>query len=310
MREPEQVLVEGRAPAGPRQTNVAKRRWSSLIRRLLTAAVGIPVVFLAIKACPAYVTFGLVSVCAALATREACTLIAREGRRPLTGLAMLGAVVVGAPFLLLPTPSADGAAFNAPAVAVFPIVLAGVLAAVLLAAALVRRDPRDATDAAIGTMFAILFAGFPLGFLTALRSVQNEERGRDLIVLLLVVIWVSDTAAMLIGSLIGKHRLAPVISPKKSVEGAIAAVAAGVAAALLAHVWWYRNLSVGHAVAIGAILAVTGIFGDLAESVLKRAAGAKDSSAILPGHGGMLDRVDSLLFAAPVLYIYYLAVLR
>ncbi len=156
----------------------------------------------------------------------------------------------------------------------------------------------------------MIFVGLPLGFLTGLRGVEDVEMGRDLLVLLLVVIWFGDTAAMYVGSLIGRHRLAPSISPRKSVEGALAAVAGGIGGALLAHVWWFHRLDAVHAVVIGTILAVVGIFGDLAESVIKRAAGAKDSSSILPGHGGMLDRIDSLLFAGPALYYYYLAVLR
>ena len=139
---------------------------------------------------------------------------------------------------------------------------------------------------------------------------DDEEMGRDLLVLLLVIIWIGDTAAMYVGSLRGRNRLAPRISPGKSIEGAVAGVVAGVAAALLAHVWWFQRLPVGHAVIIGLLLGIAGIAGDLAESILKRAAGAKDSSAILPGHGGMLYRVDSLLIAGPALYYYYLALLH
>jgi phosphatidate cytidylyltransferase len=152
--------------------------------------------------------------------------------------------------------------------------------------------------------------GLPLGFLTGLRTMDDEEMGRDLIVLLLVVIWVGDTAAMYAGSLVGRHRLAPRISPKKSIEGAVAGVLGGIGGALLAHVWWFHRLPVLHAVVIGVVLGVVGIAGDLSESILKRAAGAKDSSAILPGHGGILDRIDSLLFAGPALYYYYLLFLR
>jgi phosphatidate cytidylyltransferase len=99
--------------------------------------------------------------------------------------------------------------------------------------------------------------------------------------------------------------MAPVVSPKKTWEGAAGGVLGSVAGALVAHAWFFNRLPVGHAVALGVLLCGAGILGDLAESMLKRAAGVKDSSALLPGHGGVLDRVDSLLVAAPVLYYYW-----
>src|SRR6185436_1104142 len=99
---------------------------------------------------------------------------------------------------------------------------------------------------------------------------------RDLVVLLLVVIWVGDTAAYYVGSLVGRHRLAPMISPKKSIEGAAAGILGGVLGGVLAHYWWFHRLPLVHAVAIGVLLQVVGIGGDLAESIFKRAAGSKD----------------------------------
>jgi phosphatidate cytidylyltransferase len=95
-----------------------------------------------------------------------------------------------------------------------------------------------------------------------------------------------------------------VLSPKKTWEGALGGVAASVGGALLAHVWFYQRLPIPHAIVLGILLGVAGILGDLAESMVKRAAGVKDSARTLPGHGGFLDRTDSLLFSAPVLYYY------
>lgn len=276
-----------------------------MAKRLLTAAVGIPVLYLVVKKGPVWFCFALVAVCSALAAREACLLLQTGTRRPLKPLAMLGSVAVAVPFIYPSLPFVDPGASFAHAFA-----LMVVLAAVLLGSALTRSQLVEKVEATIGTLFAVVFVGIPLGFLTGLRAMQNEEMGRDLLVLLLMVIWIGDTAAMYVGAVMGRHPLAPRISPKKTVEGAVAGVVAGIGAALLAHIWWFQRLPVAHAVLIGLLLGVAGIGGDLAESVLKRAAGAKDSSSILPGHGGILDRIDSLLFAGPVLYYYYLAFLQ
>ena len=268
----------------------------ALAKRLLTAAIGIPILWLAIKKGPVWVCFGLVEACAALAAREACVLLRTGTRRPLAPLAMLGSVAVAIPFLFPRVP--------------FALPIVAVLGAVLLASILFRDTIEEQVEASIGTLFAVLFAGLPLGFITGLRADSDEEMGRDLVVLLLAVIWIGDTAAMYVGSVAGRHRLAPRLSPRKSVEGAMAGVLGAIGAAVLAHFWWFQRLPIPHAVALGALLGIMGIGGDLAESALKRAAGAKDSSSILPGHGGLLDRIDSLLFAGPALYYYYQALFR
>jgi phosphatidate cytidylyltransferase len=138
-----------------------------------------------------------------------------------------------------------------------------------------------------------------------MRMLPETERGRDLLILLLVCTAFADTAAYYFGSAFGRKRLAPAVSPGKSWEGVFGGLAASVFGGLLAHFWFYRGLPIVHAVALGILLGASGILGDLAESMIKRAAGAKDSSGLLPGHGGLLDRADSLLFSGPVLYYYY-----
>jgi len=124
---------------------------------------------------------------------------------------------------------------------------------------------------------------------------------RELILLLYVIIWSGDSAAYYGGRAFGRHLLAPKVSPKKTIEGAVAGLAGSVITGTALGVWllgepWLRLAG------ISALTAVVGQTGDLAESVLKRSAGVKDSSSILPGHGGILDRLDSLLFATPVFY--------
>ena len=121
------------------------------------------------------------------------------------------------------------------------------------------------------------------------------------------MIWASDTGAYYAGTNLGKHKLYPKISPQKSVEGLIGAVLAAVAVAHLCRVWFLPVLTVKEATLLGFILVLAGTLGDFVESLLKRSAGVKDSGTIIPGHGGVLDRMDSMLFAAPVLF-YYLGI--
>src|SRR5258705_13461195 len=118
----------------------------------------------------------------------------------------------------------------------------------------------------------------------------------------------SDTLAFFVGHALGRRKLAPRISPGKTIEGALGGLIGGVSGALLVRWLGLPGLPLAHAPLLGALVAGFGICGDLVESLLKRWAGGKDSGALLPGHGGMLDRIDSLLFGAPVLYYYFLYV--
>ncbi len=156
-----------------------------------------------------------------------------------------------------------------------------------------------------GTLLGLFYVVWLLGHLIWLRRLPQ---GREAILLVFLITWASDTAAYYVGSAVGRHRLAPKISPGKSVEGAAAGLIASVLASYLAAGWFYP-LPVYHALALGVFLGVSIQLGDLCESLLKRAAQVKDSGGIVPGHGGMLDRLDSLLFSAPCLY-YYLKLVR
>lgn len=156
-----------------------------------------------------------------------------------------------------------------------------------------------------------LYIGWLLSYLVALRlepgTVSYPNLGRDFVFLTLFVTFGSDTAAYFIGKAIGKHKLAPQISPGKTWEGTIA----GVLGAAI--VGWLFTLSTPlqlpltwwQAILLGALVSVFGQLGDLAESLLKRNCGVKDSGGIMPGHGGLLDRLDSILFAGVVVYLFY-----
>jgi phosphatidate cytidylyltransferase len=114
----------------------------------------------------------------------------------------------------------------------------------------------------------------------------------------------ADTGAYYTGRTIGKRKLAPTISPGKTWEGVVGGMVAALGLATLAHFWFFRELPLKWALPLAAVMTVVGIFGDLTESALKRGAGAKDAAKILPGHGGALDRLDSLLFNAPLIYYF------
>ena len=143
--------------------------------------------------------------------------------------------------------------------------------------------------------------------LPLIHNFEYSEAGQWLIMLILVT-WVCDTAAYMFGSYLGRHKLMPRISPNKSVEGSIFGFLFAVLAAYVCHIWFIDNLSSLDSMAIGAIVGSFGQFGDLFESMLKRDADIKDSSNLIPGHGGMMDRFDSLTISAPIMYLYLIFV--
>lgn len=176
----------------------------------------------------------------------------------------------------------------------------GILA--LPAALLLSPGPaeRRMKDAAI-TAFGVLYVGLALSIVVSTRLLTG---GEWLVLFLALVTWAGDTGAYYAGTLWGKHLLAPSISPKKTVEGLLGGIGLAVAAALLAQVWFVPQLHLMDTVILGVVLTGAGLVGDLFESAIKRRVGVKDSGSILPGHGGMLDRIDSLLFTAPAFYYY------
>jgi phosphatidate cytidylyltransferase len=164
------------------------------------------------------------------------------------------------------------------------------------------------------TLFAAAFIGIFFGYLLALRlltdSPMGDENGSDLVFLLFFIVWAGDTAAYVTGRWLGRRPLAPKVSPKKTIEGAIGGIAGSLLAACVARAWFMHRLRPVDVLVLGLVLGTIGMVGDLVESMFKRGAGVKDSARLVPGHGGLLDRVDSLLYAAPVLYYYYQFAMR
>lgn len=161
------------------------------------------------------------------------------------------------------------------------------------------RGGGDALATVSASLLPSIYLGLPIGTLVAIRM----HGGPAVLFLLMVTIMVSDTAQYYSGRAFGRRLLAPAISPKKTVEGAVGGFVCGALTLAVAGHWWLRDVPAAMRAVIGVAIVALGIAGDLFESMLKRSAGVKDSSSLIPGHGGILDRIDALLFAAPVYYI-------
>jgi phosphatidate cytidylyltransferase len=251
------------------------------MRRVLTSAVLIPAVVWVVAGAPPRVFEGVVVALSAAATWEFCRLFQRAGWRTRPGLAALCAAVVTASFAIPGAPVAALAATTG----------------VILASSLWTSGPPSADGVVIGVT-ALCYVGVLMGHALLL---QRLPEGRLLLLFLFAVTWAGETAAYAVGSLIGRHKLAPQISPGKTVEGAVAQLLASALAG-----WIAGNLLTGwsavHAAGTGLLLGGVGQLGDLTESAIKRSVGAKDAGSVIPGHGGLLDRIDGLLFNTPALF--------
>lgn len=163
------------------------------------------------------------------------------------------------------------------------------------------RDIKDSAGEAALMLMGILYLPLLMSHLVGLRGLSH---GVQWIFLLLVIVMSGDTAAFYVGSTLGKRKLYPVVSPNKSVEGMLGGLAGSIAGAFIAKATFFPWLSAVDCLATALLAGLLGQLGDLFESLLKRSFGVKDSGSIFPGHGGILDRLDSILFAAPALYLY------
>lgn len=159
----------------------------------------------------------------------------------------------------------------------------------------------DTTSRMAVMLFGIIYVSFLLSHMLLLR---NRPMGTQWVFFLLITVWAGDTSAYFTGTLIGKHKLYPKISPKKSVEGLLGGIAGSIFVALLFRRFFFRDLAWSHTVMLAFFIMILGQIGDFGESMLKRSANVKDSSRLIPGHGGILDRLDSFLFSTPFLYYY------
>jgi len=192
-----------------------------------------------------------------------------------------------------------------------PVVLALVTLAGFLSAMWRSRLPvRERAWALMSELLGIFYLALFLYPAIPLRYDFGSKIGMRWTLVLLFVIWAGDTVALAVGKTFGRSPFAPVLSPKKTYEGAMAGLLGGIAVGAALQHFLFPDLPLRHVLIGSVLLGIFGQLGDLAESMLKRAAEVKDSSQLIPGHGGVLDRMDSLLFAFPVLYFYLLQIYR
>ncbi|MGI8929619.1 MAG: phosphatidate cytidylyltransferase [Candidatus Limnocylindrales bacterium] len=272
-------------------------------QRLISAAALVPVVVILLVLGPPWLTIGI-ALLAALAAYETTQLLRAAGLPSSTWLPVIWAplAVLGFAWFVGPGAITLGWALVAPGIAVL-VVLAAILA-------FSNRDPTEGFRAWIGSVFAGVYPGllaFPAALIGIAPTSQDVllfgyhlDSGRTWLLILIATVWTLDSAGYLVGRLYGRGRFMNHISPKKTWSGAIGGTIAAVVVCTLLFTASGQS-QVGGAF-LGLVIAVTAQAGDLAESMLKRAAGAKDSGRLIPGHGGFLDRVDSFLFAAPAFY--------
>ena len=253
--------------------------------RILSGAVLLAVVGGAIAWMPSWIVLILACVIAAVAIVEFVSLVQSTAPPVSRGVTVIATLAV-----------CVAAAWPYPALG--PVIMAVVLvqAALAVAQAGVGADTVSRVSVSV---FGPLYVGLPPGAIAGV----HWTAGRAAALILIAVIAISDTAQYYTGRLAGRRPLAPALSPKKTVEGAVGGLVAGSLALIVLGHWGWPDTPLWLRASLGIALVLLGITGDLFESMLKRGIGVKDSSALIPGHGGVLDRIDSVLFAAPVYYV-------
>lgn len=267
---------------------------SGLPRRVLSAVLWLPLVLGAIHA-GGWIWFGLIEAMVVLGSFEFYRMARYKGAEPhaLIGVAA-GAALAG--FMW-----AGHAAASAPIVTLFFLVV--------LVLELRRRRPAGSIANLGATVLGVFYVGWLGGHLGLLRSLPDGSGhpggfGERAVYFTFLVTWAGDTGAYFTGRAIGRRPLLAEVSPKKTLEGTAGGLAASTLAGLAGGVWVVPQLGIHHAVSLGFLAGVVGPIGDLVESLMKRDFGVKDAGEVIPGHGGVLDRFDSLLFVAPVIYYY------
>jgi phosphatidate cytidylyltransferase len=274
------------------------------MKRILTAAVAVPILLFAVWSDSPYFFVGLTAVAIVIGVHEFYSLASRLGNNVV--------VVLGYPaaLLLLVAFVKDRPAWA----------LGTITALTLLSLAIsITRSSRvsAATGSVAATVFGVVYAGLLPAYLAGVRMIPDTllspaipRLAPKLLTTFFAMVMMTDTGAYYTGRTLGRHKLAPRVSPGKTIEGSIGGFVAAVTSGLICRAIFFPELRVSHALALGATMGIVSQIGDLAESLLKRSANVKDSGTIFPGHGGMLDRIDSLLFCAPVLYYYAILILE
>ena len=258
------------------------------MKRVISGIIAIPLVLGIVLYGSPLLFFGFVAMVVLVASHEYFSMIANMG---VEGFPLEGGVLCF--FLLL------GFYLGGQSLLLFAVLLPVVLFATWFFR---ENDVKVALDPIAYTVLGVFYTAGLGGYFLL---IHNLEGGNQMIMFLLLLIWAGDAAAYYVGRNLGKHKLIPTVSPNKTVEGAIANVAGTLLAALIAKLWFFEGFSLTHCLIVAFICGIIGQFGDFSESLIKRNCRVKDSGSLIPGHGGFLDRIDSLLFAGPAFYCYY-----
>lgn len=257
--------------------------------REITAAVLVPLAVWLVGWGHQYVFNGAVALIALLALHEFLVLGRKKGYQIPVMLCMVITLVIIAAFVL------DDLSVE---IGMFTTLLA-IPASYVFS----KRDVEESLPASAVAVMGTMYVGMLAGCLIRLRN--DFAEGPKLVFFLLLVVWIGDAGAYYVGKRFGKRKLSPLISPKKTVEGFMGGITTSIICAIVISLTFFREFPLVHAIVVGAVLSVAGVIGDLAESMWKRSAAVKDSGTLIPGHGGFLDRFDSILFTAPILYVYW-----
>jgi len=273
---------------------VSQGQNSNLIVRLATGFIGAPLIVLLLYLGPAWGWAAFVAVAAAVGAFELFSMTGHDAVGRGIGIALTEAVLATLWF------GGDDAR-----VLLTLLILAPLVGMLLVLARL--GDIHTAAVRVMANAFGPLYVGGGLGAIVLLRRDAEHlgaHAGAGFVVLALALAWASDTGAYFAGRFLGKHKLYEAVSPKKTVEGALGGLAASVFSAIVAHLTFLPELPLVPGLALAVIGGGLGQAGDLGESLLKRSFGIKDSGGIVPGHGGILDRVDALLLTGAITYLY------
>jgi phosphatidate cytidylyltransferase len=296
----------------PRQTRTLEEhgvlRWRILLGVTLIAALA-GLLWLDLATRPGACVLALALVVGMAAAHEAASIVLATGHQPLLGVIYGGTalVILSNAIPIFWTPPADDQPLERLGWPMLAFALS-LLAAFIGEMSRYKKPGEVLVNIAL-TMLAIAYVGVLLSFTLQLRMLGGPVTGMVALVAMLLVVKMGDTGAYTVGRLIGRHKMAPVISPGKTMEGAVGAIASSCLASWFAFThlaaWMGANTPdrVWGWIVFGVVVGGAGMLGDLAESLMKRDVGAKDSSAWLPGFGGILDLLDSILFASPVAYL-------
>ena len=265
------------------------------MKRILTAIVGLPILLFTIWTSSPYFFIALTTIAILLALNELYALSLESGCKPQPVLGFLAALAVIFSFT-----------YDRP---VLIVAVLSALSILSLAARVSKPIQMDQVLVSVSaTLFGVVYVAVLASCLIGVRILPDAaafpRAASKLLTMFFAIVMMTDTGAYYIGRAFGRHKLAPRVSPGKTIEGAIGGLATAILIGPVCKFTFFPEIPMSHAIALSAAIGLLGQIGDLAESLLKRGAGVKDSGNLLPGHGGMLDRIDSILFCAPLLFYY------